>query len=225
MTASSRNRNAVSDGIVLRNNRIGEIHKGLTLFTPENGLVSAVAYGAFSQKGKLRGVTNIFCYGTCYLYTDHSKQTNKLSDIHVKEFFHGLREDIAKFYIASLWAEAVLKSFGGGVSARELFALLLEALRLLDTCPAARADRLLVLFLWKYLDELGSAPDLTRAHYGLSGGAVRYLSHAGRHSLGESFAVGIDDASVNSMKGVLFDRVEELIEKPLNTLRIGQGIL
>jgi hypothetical protein len=41
----------------------------------------------------------------------------------------------------------------------------------------------------------------------------------------ESFAVGIDDASVNSMKGVLFDRVEELIEKPLNTLRIGQGIL
>ena len=55
------NRSHSTDAIVLKNTRIGEIHKGVVMLTSDEGLVNAIAHGAYSQKGKLRGTTNLFC--------------------------------------------------------------------------------------------------------------------------------------------------------------------
>jgi DNA repair protein RecO (recombination protein O) len=150
-------RNFQTAGIVLKNNRFGEIHKGVVLLSPEHGLVSAVAYGAYSAKGKLRGVTNPLCAGTFFLYRDPVKDAVKISDMDCRDFFEGVRSSIVKFFTASVWLEMILKTFGG--DARETFSLLLESLRLLDGCAEERASWFLVRFLWRYFELAGTAPD------------------------------------------------------------------
>ncbi|HUX12703.1 MAG TPA: DNA repair protein RecO [Spirochaetia bacterium] len=152
-------RNETCKAIVLRTYRIGEIHVGVTLFTEVNGLVQAIAHGANSRNGKLRGLTNPFCYGTVYLYNDPVKKSTKVSDFDVQDFFIGLRESVRRYYTASLWSEVVLKSFGGGESAPPLFALFVSALKLLDTASEPVAGRLSAQFLARYLSMVGHLPD------------------------------------------------------------------
>jgi DNA repair protein RecO (recombination protein O) len=150
-------RNFRTEGIVLRNNRFGEIHKGVTLLSPEHGIISAVAYGAYAAKGKLRSITNPLCAGTFFLYRDPVKDSVKITDMDCREFFEGIRTAIVKFFTASVWLETILKTFGG--DAEEIFSLLCAGLRLLDSRGEAAATRLLVQFLWRYLLLSGAAPD------------------------------------------------------------------
>jgi DNA repair protein RecO (recombination protein O) len=147
-----------TEGIILKNNRFGEIHKGVVFLSPDQGLSDAVAYGAYSGKGKLRSITNPLCAGTLFLYFDPVKETRKITDMDCREFFEGIRESLSKFYTASVWLETVLKTFGGD-SAR-IFTLLREGLRLLDTARESDAGLLLVQFLWRYMELSGSAPGL-----------------------------------------------------------------
>ncbi|MDR1932927.1 MAG: DNA repair protein RecO [Spirochaetales bacterium] len=150
-------RNFRTEGIVLKNNRFGEIHKGVILLSPEHGLLSAVAYGAYSAKGKLRSITNPLCAGTFFLYRDPVKDAIKITDMDCREFFEGIRASIGKFFTAAVCREMVLKTFGG--DAEETFSLLRGSLRLLDGCTEETAARLLAQFIWRYLELAGASPD------------------------------------------------------------------
>jgi len=151
------------DAVVLRARRFGEIHKSVTLLTAEDGLVSAVAYGAQSQKGKLRGLVNPFHQGVCYLYTNPVKDQTKITDFDVRQYYQGIRESIDRFYAASLWAEVILKSYAGGGEARESYELLRTALEALDAADGrAAVRRVTSQFLWRYVALLGSRPELDR---------------------------------------------------------------
>ena len=154
------NRSHRTEAIVLKNNRIGEIHKGVVMLTPEHGLLRAIAHGAYSQKGKLRGTTNLFCCGMCYLYTDHAKQSTKVTDFDVREYFPGIREDLVKFYTASLWAETVLKTYATGGDSERLYELFVEALGELQDRPARAAELASIHFVWRFLLSSGLQPDL-----------------------------------------------------------------
>lgn len=154
------NRSSSTEAIVLRNTRVGDIHKGVTLLTPGSGLVRAIAHGAYTQRGKLRGTTNLFCQGTCYLYTDRAKDSVKITDFDVAEFFTPIREDIVRFYTASLWAEALIKTYAGGGESADLYRLLLDALHELKDRPGAEAERVSIQFVWRFLVQSGTAPDL-----------------------------------------------------------------
>jgi len=146
-----------TEGIILKNFRFGEIHKGVTLLSPEHGILHATAYGAYSAKGKLSNITNPLCAGTFFLYRDPVKDSVKITDLDCREFFEGIRAAIVKFFTASVWLETVIKTFGG--DALEVFSLLSGSLRILDTCKEDVSPRLLVQFLWRYLLLSGAAPD------------------------------------------------------------------
>jgi DNA repair protein RecO (recombination protein O) len=149
-----------SPAIVLRKNRVGEIHKGLSLLTPKLGLVSAIAHGAYKMKSRLRLASEPFGYVKVYLYHDPVKEQFKVTDLESIDLFECIRASVAKFFTASLWAETVLKSFGGGDSSRDLFRLLRDALCVLDTSPAGTETRVSVQFLIRFLSLSGYAPDL-----------------------------------------------------------------
>lgn len=150
-------RNFRTEGIVLKNNRMGEIHKGVVFLSPEHGIMDAVAYGAYSGKGKLRSITNPLCSGTFFLYRDPVKDTCKISDVDCREFFEGIRGSLAKFFTASVWLETVMKTFGG--DSERTFSLLTGCLRLLDRAAETKTPYLLIQFLWRYLNMSGNAPE------------------------------------------------------------------
>ncbi|MFP4551152.1 MAG: DNA repair protein RecO [Spirochaetales bacterium] len=153
-------RSRASEAIVIKTNRIGEIHKGVLLLTPREGLVRAIAHGAFSQKGKLRGLTDFLCSGTAYLYHNPVSDSTKLSDFDVRLFHSRVREDLARFYTASLWAEAIAKTHGAGGGSEELFALFHDALAELERRPGEEAQLVSVQFVWRFLSISGMQPDL-----------------------------------------------------------------
>ena len=154
------NRSHSTRAIVLKNSRIGEIHKGVVMLTADSGLVSAIAHGAYSQKGKLRGTTNLFCTGTVYLYTDPVRDSVKITDFDVSEFYSPIRDELGRFYTASLWAETVLKTYGTGGESEHLFGLLLSALDELSSRPSADAPLVSIHYFWRFLRLSGTQPDI-----------------------------------------------------------------
>lgn len=249
-------RHSTFSAIVLRNARFGDMHKRVTMLTDDRGLVDAVAYGAYSQKGKLRGVTNLFCAGTCYLYTDPVKESNKITDFDVTSYFVELKSALEKFYIASLWAEVILASYAGGERSEVLYGELLRFLGELERSDAARSEIVSVQFLWRYLGFLGIRPELEHCgncgrpvgeresprysqvdgcflcpHCGsdkqraLSAEAAHYLQRTQRMKPEEAFEEVLGDTARRSLKNVLYALLEDSLERQLNTLRIGRGIL
>lgn len=152
-------RTLVSETIILKNTPFGEIHKNVTMFTREFGLLNAVAYGALKGTGKLRSLTSPFAFGTVYLYNEPVKGSYKITDLDVKEFFEGIRQNLRKFFAASLWAEIVLYSHGGGESSHALFEFLLEAMRHLDRLENEQdVPYATIQFIWQYLKLMGAQP-------------------------------------------------------------------
>ncbi|MEE8440695.1 MAG: DNA repair protein RecO [Spirochaetia bacterium] len=154
------NRSHSTEAIVLRTSRIGEIHRGVVMLTPDEGLVRAIAHGANTAKGKLRGSTVPFCSGRAYLYINPATQSTKITDMDADEFFSGIRGDLKKFYTACLWAELILKTFASGGAAAGLFMLFRSALGELDQRAVSVADLVSVQFIWRFLALSGFQPDL-----------------------------------------------------------------
>ncbi|NBC28617.1 MAG: DNA repair protein RecO [Spirochaetes bacterium] len=158
------NRNDVFRAVILTNRRIGEIHRLVTMLAEERGLVRAMAHGAYSKRGKLKGTTTPFTYGTCYLYTNPVKEQHKITDFDVVDDFAAVKEHIERFYTASLWAETILKSYGAGdeygQGTGEVLTLLVTALEALASVPDDRVTLVSLQFLWRYVALNGVQPSL-----------------------------------------------------------------
>jgi DNA repair protein RecO (recombination protein O) len=165
------NRNDTFRAVILTNRRIGEIHRLVTMLAEERGLVRAMAHGAYSKRGKLKGTTTPFTYGTCYLYTNPVKERHKITDFDVADDFAAVKEHIERFYTASLWAETILKSYGAGdeygQGTGEVLKLLVTALEALTSAPDDRVTLVSLQFLWRYVALNGVQPSL--AECGASG--------------------------------------------------------
>lgn len=243
-----------TDGIILKNYRFGEIHKGVVFLSPEHGLVEAVAFGAHSPKGKLRTVTDPLCTGTLYLYKDPVKGLTKITDMDCRLFFAGIRESVRKFFHASVFLETVLKTFGG--DAPFIFRLLVEALSLLEAMPEDQTTELLIQFLFRYLSCAGIAPSLDHCsicgkersnrdplYYNpggtevfcmecghsedeiLTAGSIQYLHYTRSLSLSKALQVRLEESSLQALKRYLLSCIQSLAMGTLQSLRIAEGFL
>ena len=146
--------------MVLQAARMGEIHRRVTLFTGERGVVYATAHGAGKAVSKLKAAAIPFAFITAYLYHDPVRNAFKVTDVEARNLHPLIRADLRKFFTASLWVEIVLRSHGGGTHAGDLHALLVEALQRLDGAAAGEVAPLSAQVLWRALQHLGITPDL-----------------------------------------------------------------
>lgn len=153
-------RNSTEEVVILRIRPVGEIHASVRMLSRSSGLLDAMAYGARSRKGSLRGSIVPFAVGTCYLYSDPVKGTAKITDLSIADYHPAIRENLKRYYVASLWAEVVLASYAAGSEGEEVWSLLTEALALLASEEEAAADPLNLQFLWRFLALLGMRPEL-----------------------------------------------------------------
>lgn len=158
-------RNSITQAIVLKTNRIGEIHKGVILLTKDSGIIHAVAHGAWKIKSRLRAYTQLFSYVKVYLYYNPVKQTYKITDIESLLPCDVVIQSLKKYYTVSVCAEIILKSYGGGESVKEMFFLFLEVLKTLGKVREDEADFILIQFLWRFLLITGHRPDFQHCHH------------------------------------------------------------
>ena len=158
----NRRRNSIESAVVLKAARMGEIHRLVTLFTGDRGLVYAVAHGAGKAVSKLKAAAIPFAHITVYLYHDPVRDAFKVTDAEPRNLHSAIRNDLTKFFTASLWAEIVLRSHGGGTHPDRLHALLVSGLDALDTVGSEEVGALSVQIMWRALGQLGIGPDLDR---------------------------------------------------------------
>lgn len=247
-------RSFYTEGIILKNYRFGEIHKGVVFLSPSEGLVEAVAFGAYSPKGKLRTVTDPLCTGTLYLYRDPVKGLVKITDMDCPSCFPGIRESVRKFFHASVFLEIVLRTFGG--EGPFVYRLLGEALTLLEAMPEEKTTELLVQFLFRYLAFAGVAPNFelcARCGKGRSNrnplyyrpgdvelyckecahpedgilppGGLSYLQHTRSLPLVDALQVQLEETSLQALKEYLLSCVQNLALGSLKSLRTAEGFL
>jgi DNA repair protein RecO (recombination protein O) len=149
------NRHSSVLGIVLKSRRIGEIHREVTLFTREEGLKKATAYGACKGRGKLAAAANLFCAAEYELYEDPTKGGIKITEASVRSEFPSFRSSLVKYSSAVLFARILLLCESGINDSKEIFSLLAWTLKLLDESAEPLASRITVLFLWRLILLMG----------------------------------------------------------------------
>jgi len=153
-------RNIKSDAVILRTRRIGDFHKGVSCLTPEFGVIDTVAYGAYRGKSRLSGITDPLTRVFFHLYYNPVKKMYKIVDARRIRSYNGIRENLDRYYGASLLSEIILKSYGGGGDFPSLFALVSDAFSVLDECSTDKIDLAVIQFLWRFMVLSGFRPEL-----------------------------------------------------------------
>jgi DNA repair protein RecO (recombination protein O) len=141
-------------GIVLRQRRLGEADKILTLFTPNLGKLDAVAKGVRRPRSKLAGHVEPLTYTSFMLA--RGRDLDIVTQAQTAEVFPALREDLERTGRAVYVAELVDRFTPDRQESYQAFRLLLETLRRLAT--EERLDITLRFFEMRLLGYLGYQP-------------------------------------------------------------------
>jgi DNA repair protein RecO (recombination protein O) len=116
-----------AEAIVLRSMVYKEADRILTLFTREEGKVSAIARGVRKTTSRLRGAVQLFSHTHLVLYSGRSLDTVSQGD--AEEHFSYLEQDLERFSTASYCAELVDRLTQAREQQPKVFFLLLSAWR------------------------------------------------------------------------------------------------
>ena len=141
---------------------MGENDKIITIFTREQGKITAMAKGARNTKSIFLGATQLFSYCDFVYYTGRSFAY--LNQVELKESFHKLRNDLDKLAKAAYMTEAVYQAFEDYQGDEQVLRLLLNLLYFINEGSAEDDGVVLLAFQLKLLTYLGFAPDLCSLH-------------------------------------------------------------
>ena len=148
------------EAFVLRAVKYSEHDKMLTLFTKQNGKISAVAKGAQSSKSKYIASSQLFCLSEFILST--SIKMPYVASAEVIKGFYGLNKDIERLTAASYCAELINALYEEEVEDQIIFNLLYHTLNLLEKSDVAYANIIVITFILKFMGVSGMYPILDR---------------------------------------------------------------
>lgn len=142
--------------IVLRQRRLGEVDKIITLYTANYGKVDAVAKGVRRVRSRLAG--SVEPLGHCQYQLARGRNLDIITQVQPIETFQPLREDLGRLSRALYAAELVDRSTEERAENFPLYRLLLDTLRRLN--QGGELDLALRFFELALLDQLGYRPQL-----------------------------------------------------------------
>ena len=192
--------------LVLREVKYKEADRILTLFTADNGKITAKARGALRKSSKTGAATQLLTYADMTLFFNKGKWT--VNEASVIESFDGLKTDIERFALGSYFAECAEALSVEDQKDGELLSLVLNSLYALSRgmydarkIKAAFELRLMSLSGYRPAAEHCSAcgrEDVEGPVFDLLNGCV-FCRKCSR----SSSTVTLDDASLAAMRFVL----------------------
>lgn len=120
-----------TDGLIIKQQNIGEQDKLVTVLTRELGVVRAFVRGGKNIKNSKSSPTSLLCYSSLCLYK--SKDKYIIDDASVKEMFFSLRFDVERVALAQYFCELAMYICPSEQKADTQLSLILNALFLLST--------------------------------------------------------------------------------------------
>jgi DNA repair protein RecO (recombination protein O) len=147
-----------TEAIVLRQRKLGEADKIVTLYTPNYGKLEAVGKGVRRPKSRLAGHLEVLTYTSVMLA--QGRNLDVVTQAQAIEVFAPLRDDLERLSRALYAAELVDRFSPEGAESYHIFQLLLTTLRRL--AGDAGGDIALRHFEMQLLDLTGFRPQLQR---------------------------------------------------------------
>lgn len=138
-----------TEGVVLRTKNLGEADKIVTVYSLQNGKIGAIARGARRIRNRLLGPTQIFTHGRYLLFK--GKNLDTLSQAEIVQSNQSMRDDLEQMAYASYITELLDLFTEEGEPQPEIFALLLNTLKLGKAGRFNLAVRAFELRLMKHL--------------------------------------------------------------------------
>lgn len=151
-------RTIVYSALTLRSRPSGESNNEVTLLTAEEGIIKATVFGG--AKSKLRSFAAPYNSGQVWIYHDPAKDYRKISDFDVQSWRPGLRELYERTMAAGSISETILVSHGGGGDWAGALSLAEAALDTLEDANEEKCERILIRFLWRWIEFLGIHPEI-----------------------------------------------------------------
>ena len=147
-------------GLIIRTVDIKETDRLVTIFTEEQGVVTALARGARSLKSRKMSATMLFCYGDYVLYGQGDKQWIKEAEL--LESFYDMRDSIEGLALANYIVE-ILSDVTVAEAERDLLRLALNSLFAISRGKYT-AEKIKAAFEVRAATILGFMPDVLSCH-------------------------------------------------------------
>ncbi len=108
-------------GDTVKQLELQEYNRGIKIFTPEEGLLNIIAFGAYRPKSRLGSLLQPVSYGEFNIYHDPVKNLYRITDYEPYHDYTGVKQDLKRYYSALMWFEIIMKSHAGGESGEDLF--------------------------------------------------------------------------------------------------------
>lgn len=147
----------ITDGLIIRENAVGEYDRAVTVLTRDHGVLRAFAVGARKIKSKKNASTSLLAYS--HLNLSFSRNAYRITDAAPIEMFFPLREDIVKMALAQYLCDLCGSLAPTEEPAEEYLRLILNTLHFLTT-EQADVHRLKAIAELRLMVLSGYQPDL-----------------------------------------------------------------
>ena len=161
--------NKIVNGVVLRTVNYRDFDRMLTLFTREEGRLSACARGAHRQKSPLSAASTLFCTGEYVLEEKNGRFFVKSCMLDAA--YYPLRENPTRLAYASALVQVCEEIVQPGQPMPELYDMLLRALAYLAYDAQTPCENIVLPFLMRAMVLSGHGVMLTRC--AVCGGRIR----------------------------------------------------
>ncbi len=145
--------------VLLRTHAYSETSQILRFFSPEKGIVAAMAKGVRKRGGRLGGPLSTFNQGTLTVYHKEGRDLQTFKDFSAERSRLGLAKDPQRFSGASVLGELVLQHAEAEENPR-LFHQLETALDALEATDPGELLSTLLSQIWTLIGGLGYAPSI-----------------------------------------------------------------
>ena len=119
-----------TDALVLRERKLDEQDRLLTLLSAEQGIITAYAKGAGGMKGSMAGATELLCYSHFVLFQNRERCFADRAEANT--LFFGIRGNLEKLTLATYFAQLCCELIPENEPAAEELRLMLNTLYYLE---------------------------------------------------------------------------------------------
>ena len=203
-------------GIVIKHYPVGEYDYAVTIFTAQQGRISAFAKSARKPAGKLSGAVEPFCFGSFKLFVGKSSYTIIEADI--ENYFEGFRQDFEASLYGSVLLEIADYYIRDNAEDRALLNLLYISLKaLLNKNIPNRLVK--CVYILRALVTEGEYPGIPE-RASLSWSAVTALKHISESPLEKLYTFSVTEEVLSELESVTMDYLGRFIDRPIKSMEM-----
>ncbi len=203
-------------GIVIKHIPVGEYDYAVTVFTAENGRISAFAKGAKKPGSKLCGSVEPFCFGTFKLFVGKNSYTIIEADI--ENYFEGFRQDFEASLYGSVLLEIADYYTRENAEDKELLNLLYISLKaLLNSNIPNRLVK--CVYIIRALVTEGEYPGVPQKQM-LMGSTKHTLEYIASSDLTRLYTFNVAGDVLDELERVTADYVSRFIDRPIKSMEM-----